>query len=1398
MKKFSHKQLLQVLIMPILLPSVLLFSFENVLANEAISSSEVVSENGIEGITISSDKPEEFDNIASAEESMCAEQQKEVSENEISENDMPDALINSENIETAGASFSERDAPPEAGNAYYYSSKNAYFPEFAPTPGSISKEEAYGNCTWYAWGRAYELLQSRPNLKCGNAKDWYEYNKNGHYYDYNDTIPKVGAVACWAGNGYGHVAFVERVNNNGTIDITDSSYRYYDRYGNFKLGWLWNRSTVATNNMSAYIGTTFQGYIYLPVGDSSEEGREMTEADAGGKSIPEGDYQMVSALESDYTLNVPGEPDTMGNSVAPQMMHGLNRKNDVFTLKYLNNGFYKIIHRPSGKALDNDGEKVHFYINNDQNSSQQWSIKLLSDGNYRIQSKRDGYSFEVYGGNKDNGTGIRQYEWNETAAQRWSFIGAEMDKGAEYTVYNGDYQIVSALGSDYTLDVPGDTGDIGETANAQMKHGLGRKNDVFTLKYQDNGFYKIIHTASGRALDVDYASVYSGENVKFYLDNNNTTAQEFSIKHVGEGWFRIQPRCSGYSLDVCSGSTDDGANVWQYEANDSPSQKWKFIGGPMKNGSGKTIAEGDYRIVNALDESKGLDVPGNETTAMNGDNAQIADNLTDSKDIFTVKYIDDGGFYTITQKGTDMSLDVENESFSEGANVQWIKYKALECQQFSIKSEGNGWYQIRNRNSGYALDVANSNVQQWYENHTDAQKWKFIPVAGTISVNGISFDEKNINVGVRENKTISYTFSPENATNQEVTLSSNDVSIATVDSDGKITGVSEGSTYITVRTAEGDFYDTCNVTVVNGAFREITIRFNANGGKSDVTEKKVIIGKTFGELPVPKRDDYKFLGWYTGITTGTVITETSEVSFDVDTTLYARWEKNETPPDPTPIPTPTPTPEPKAEEGKCLVIFISEGKEVSRENVIYGHTISKVPTVTGDGTFVGWVNGKSIWNFTTPVTYDLTLEAKFVKDTISENKPSGSGMDSRPAVTEDKKIYLVVGQTYTLGKKGFTSNNTKTATVDKNKGKITAKTAGKGDAVISDGSESYTVIVQRPLFSAEYKKKDLIVGRSVSLKLSGIDSSYSAYYPISWQSSNEKLATVNDGVVTGMAKGKVNINAYVGGKKYTSTVNVKDTYTMPKKIPADGTIEINPLHTVQLKYDSNVFVPQNATWTGLSSNSLEEIKNNKGNVTGYKNNVVEIYKTGKAKAIGAGTTTLTGTDRNNRTVNLKIIVNPVSTKRAVYLNVAKTETIKFPKVNNSKAKWLLDDKEEIKNSVIEINNKGKVKGLSAGITKIGCTYAGFTFETYVYVENPEIITDQKLVKNGNNYELKLPQNSVYAVKLKDIHQTPVWSSKKKDIAFVDENGTVYARNAGSTVLSTKLNGKTYKINVKVE
>ena len=56
-------------------------------------------------------------------------------------------------------------------------------------------------------------------------------------------------------------------------------------------------------------------------------------------------------------------------------------------------------------------------------------------------------------------------------------------------------------------------------------------------------------------------------------------------------------------------------------------------------------------------------------------------------------------------------------------------------------------------------------------------------------------------------------FTPANATNQQVSWSTSDPAVATVDEYGKVTGVSAGTAVITVTSADGGFTATCTVTV---------------------------------------------------------------------------------------------------------------------------------------------------------------------------------------------------------------------------------------------------------------------------------------------------------------------------------------------------------------------------------------------------------------------------------------------------------------------------------------------------------------------------------------------------------------------------------------------------------
>ena len=76
-------------------------------------------------------------------------------------------------------------------------------------------------------------------------------------------------------------------------------------------------------------------------------------------------------------------------------------------------------------------------------------------------------------------------------------------------------------------------------------------------------------------------------------------------------------------------------------------------------------------------------------------------------------------------------------------------------------------------------------------------------------------------------------------------------------------------------------------------FSPITLNLNTNGGSLAENTAKVYTGSTYGELPVPTRLNYNFIGWYTGENgTGTKITSTTVVN-KTYTTLYAHWEINQ-------------------------------------------------------------------------------------------------------------------------------------------------------------------------------------------------------------------------------------------------------------------------------------------------------------------------------------------------------------------------------------------------------------------------------------------------------------------------------------------------------------------------
>ena len=71
-----------------------------------------------------------------------------------------------------------------------------------------------------------------------------------------------------------------------------------------------------------------------------------------------------------------------------------------------------------------------------------------------------------------------------------------------------------------------------------------------------------------------------------------------------------------------------------------------------------------------------------------------------------------------------------------------------------------------------------------------------------------------------------------------------------------------------------------------------TVKFDANGGSVSYKSKTVTFGNKYGELPIPKKEGYTFLGWGANKDSKTYYTAGSVVNTAANHTLYACWDAN--------------------------------------------------------------------------------------------------------------------------------------------------------------------------------------------------------------------------------------------------------------------------------------------------------------------------------------------------------------------------------------------------------------------------------------------------------------------------------------------------------------------------
>ena len=174
-----------------------------------------------------------------------------------------------------------------------------------------------------------------------------------------------------------------------------------------------------------------------------------------------------------------------------------------------------------------------------------------------------------------------------------------------------------------------------------------------------------------------------------------------------------------------------------------------------------------------------------------------------------------------------------------------------------------------------------------------------------------------------------------------------------------------------------------------------TITFDANDGSGSQSTKKVTHGETYGDLPAPTRNGYKFVGWFTATNGGEQKFSTTKVDIIKDETLYAHWEANE-----------------------YKITLNAQGGSITEGSstiqIKYNATVS-LPEATKDGyTFGGWyteaVDGSIVSNpYTLTNAKDITLYAHWTKEGGENIDPTSDIISTASLNVGDTVNYSVEG-----------------------------------------------------------------------------------------------------------------------------------------------------------------------------------------------------------------------------------------------------------------------------------------------------------------------------------------------------------------------------------------------------
>ena len=663
-----------------------------------------------------------------------------------------------------------------------------------------------------------------------------------------------------------------------------------------------------------------------------------------------------------------------------------------------------------------------------------------------------------------------------------------------------------------------------------------------------------------------------------------------------------------------------------------------------------------------------------------------------------------------------------------------------------------------------------------------------------------------VKLNVTKTQKLTATIRPNNAKNKSVTWSTSNPKVATVDNNGVVTAVANGTAIITAKTVDGGYTTSSTVTVVtpvsgvkissstDKVYNTRSIKLTAqvlpatasnkavtwsssNTKVATVSSAGVVYGVGSGTANIYcKSVD----GGHTAVFKITVLKKTEVESITLNTTakyVYRGYKYQ-------------------------LTATVSPANATFKD-VTYSSTDTKVITVDKNGVVTGVGEGaayvvcrsndnKSVYERcrirvtvrTTGVTLNptaLSIYRTLSYQLAAKVLPNDATNKNLTWYSSDPKVATVSSTGVVKAIRPGTAN-------------IYCKTENGGH--IASCAIKVVQIVQSTKLEFPRDTYTIYNGARYQLSAKVYPENATLKY-CDWSSSDTRIVRVNSkGVVLGVRPGRAIITATLrdSGKKDTCVVVVKPVYPTGVKLNASK-VSVNPGKTVTLKATISPSNASEKAVTWKSSNTSIAVVNSKGVVKGLK----------------PGTVTITCTTKvNNKKATCTVRVNPIKITQ-VKLNRTSltmyygkyytfTPTIYPSNASNKKLSWKSSN-----TKVVVVNSAGKIKAVGVGKAYITCKPAdGGNGKGSVCLVEVKMIPAIGVMLNKTS--LVMPRGSTYNLKATVLPETASnkklkWTSSNTRVATVDAYGRITAKGRGTCIIRAMTTDGTNCIaqcNVKVQ